>query len=258
MKGIKPLRIIAIVLFSIVVCAGLGGWTYYLYDHATFLESFAAATTHTAEEVRKMCGILIEYVVMTLEWGVLVGGAVFLSLGLFRKTDPKHQKFRKIGLILLLCDGGLLLVRSIVRLICFERTLLDGSPLITSVLLLTAMILLLCRYGKKLNLPVFIIVLWCFGTAMLLDVNYYDGFHETLCEAYILITIVFYLEGLKPAAEKEPIAQVTAEVAENAPVGEEKITDETVAQLERYKKLFDEGIVTEEEFNQKKKQLLGL
>ncbi len=53
-------------------------------------------------------------------------------------------------------------------------------------------------------------------------------------------------------------AQEQAQAAEAAPAQPEMSQDDQIAQLEKLGKLKDEGILTQEEFDAKKKQILGL
>lgn len=71
----------------------------------------------------------------------------------------------------------------------------------------------------------------------------------------------------QPVTPAEPVAPIThvstTPIEENkkAPVAEEKSVTETKERIEllrEYKKLLDEGILTQEEFDAKKKELLGL
>jgi hypothetical protein len=60
--------------------------------------------------------------------------------------------------------------------------------------------------------------------------------------------------------EKQYRDESDQEISEDAPAGEDQRTDELsyLDELERLSKLKDEGVITQEDFETKKKQLLGL
>ena len=56
-----------------------------------------------------------------------------------------------------------------------------------------------------------------------------------------------------PERAEESIAKVEVEKATN-----DAITDFNVEQMKKWKQLYDEGIVTKEEFDNKRKEILGI
>ncbi len=56
----------------------------------------------------------------------------------------------------------------------------------------------------------------------------------------------------------ETIKETPAKPEEEKPYSERELTDHTVDQVKRWKKLLDDGIITQDEFIQKKKELLDL
>ncbi len=78
--------------------------------------------------------------------------------------------------------------------------------------------------------------------------------------AYFLFTLGTFLTGI---LLKRKVSDLTDEAVINKPVAQvkksQKNAPESVPEeLRKYKQLYDEGVITEEEFSQKKKQLMGL
>lgn len=127
-------------------------------------------------------------------------------------------------------------------------------PLIAGII---ALIVQAARKGKK-RVPVLLI---CLSPTMFLA-----GMACFMAESYMGAVIVFAIYALiaflclrKKNMDAEPTVHPEAPVTQyNTVPSATKANTEGMEELKKYKALLDMGAITEEEFNAKKKQILGL
>ena len=90
--------------------------------------------------------------------------------------------------------------------------------------------------------------------------NPYASDKATLCLIFAIfipfIASVIMQDGINATCALTNIKTVIPEVAKVSNIGAQ--VNSIPEQLKEYKELFDSGIITEEEFEKKKKQLLGI
>ena len=82
-----------------------------------------------------------------------------------------------------------------------------------------------------------------------------EGIRDNINELIVMSDRKIYAENL--VSEQRKIERVTKVLAEECNGSTQKNTD-AFEEIRKYKELLEDGIITEEEFNNKKKQLLGL
>lgn len=118
---------------------------------------------------------------------------------------------------------------------------------------------------KKLLLCMFVpfyLIYWIYKTAQRIDKMAKEKYVESDLSTMCLILAIF-VGIIPPILMQEKVnAIVTAKpkrAAETAPYQEQKNANlDTADELKKYKELLDGGVITQEEFEAKKKQLLGL
>ena len=98
-----------------------------------------------------------------------------------------------------------------------------------------------------------LIIIVCVGIALYCGAL--TGFTSIIICA--LIGVVIGVIYTIVCAKREKTTQDTS-TAGNQKAQETDITETQIVQIEKYKKLKDEGVITQEEFDAKKKQILGL
>ena len=151
----------------------------------------------------------------------------------FPNTDPLGSGFFWLGLV-----AGII---AICFWICFAR--LCGSKITVT----NKRVYGCSAFGKKVDLPMDLI------SAVATSATF-----NVICVATSAGQIKFYLVSNYSEIHHELSVLISARQKEPATVINPMKTESGADEIKKYKELLDQGIITQEEFDAKKKQLLGL